>query len=298
MAENSKCLVCGGDTFSTLFTCTDSLTTGESFSICQCSGCGFRFTLSPPPESVIGKYYLSDEYISHSDLKRSFTERLYHVARTFMLRKKLRLIRSVSSLKQGSILDIGCGTGYFPAFMKQNGWDASGVEVSEIARNYAASKFELKVIPPDQTPLLQGKSYDCITLWHVMEHFHDPDAWFKKIDYLLKDNGICIIALPNAESYDAAWFKQHWAAFDVPRHLWHFSPATFKKLALRNNFSMIKTMSMPLDVFYISILSYRNMNSSMSLLRGLFTATVLSLFSLFKKGKASSIIYILRKANN
>jgi len=297
MSERSRCLICDGENIRVLFSSTDNLTGGESFDIGECTDCGFRFTVNPPSEANIGRYYLSDDYISHSDLKRGITERLYHFARTYMLRKKLRLIRSENGQKPGKILDIGCGTGYFPAFMKQNGWDASGVEVSGKAREYAISKFGLEVIPPDKTGLLPGNSYDCITLWHVMEHLYDPDNWFEKIKHLLNDNGACIIALPNSESSDAKSFKQHWAAYDVPRHLWHFSAPSVSRLASRHGFSVTRIKSMPLDVFYISILSFKNRKSPMSLLRGIVTASLLTLSNLFKKEKASSLIYVLRKSS-
>jgi len=294
--NNTGCLICGSHNFKTVFNCTDTLTSHESFSIGECADCGFRFTMSPPSEENIGPYYLSDDYISHSDLKRGITERLYHLARTFMLRRKLCLIRSINGQKTGKILDIGCGTGYFPAFMKQNGWDASGIEISEKAREYAISKFGLEVISPDHSECLPGETYDCITLWHVMEHLYDPYRWFKTFDRLLKSDGVCIIALPNSESADAGWFKENWAAYDVPRHLWHFSFSSFARLSSQNGFSVMKIKTMPLDVFYISILSYKNMNASMPLLKGLSSAMVITLSALFQKRKVSSLIYILRKA--
>lgn len=297
MTEKSRCLICGGENIVVLYSSTDHLTGGEIFDIGECTDCGFRFTVNPPSEENIGRYYLSDDYISHSDLKRGITERLYHFARTYMLGKKLRLIQSEMGQKPGRILDIGCGTGYFPAFMKQNRWDASGVEVSSKAREYAISRFGLEVIPPNNTGLLPGSSFDCITLWHVMEHLYDPDNWFEKIKHLLKDNGVCIIALPNSESSDAKKFKQYWAAYDVPRHLWHFSAPSVSRLASRHGFSVTRIKSMPLDVFYISILSYKNRKSPISLLRGIMTATALTFFNLFKKRKASSLIYVLRKTS-
>jgi 2-polyprenyl-3-methyl-5-hydroxy-6-metoxy-1,4-benzoquinol methylase len=298
MSENCHCLICGEKRFKTIFNCTDSLVSGEDFAISVCENCGFTMTVSPPDEKNIGNYYLSENYISHSDLKRSLTEKLYHFARNYMLHNKWRLINKMTGLKSGELLDIGSGTGYFPAYMQNKGWITNGVEISDFARNYSYSKFGLEVYSPDKIEALSGKSYDCITLWHVLEHFQNPVYWLEKIRYLLKDDGVCLIAVPNASSTDAKWFRQFWAAYDVPRHLWHFSPDTLTKLITKNGFSLVRIKNMPLDVFYISILSYRNKKRCFPLIRGLITGSIISLRNIFRKNAASSLIYILRKSGN
>ncbi len=298
MSDTGNCLICGGNKFRILFTCTDSLASGEKFDVAACEECGFTFTVSPPDEKEIGRYYLSEDYISHSDLKRSPTDQLYHLARKYMLRKKWRRINKATGLKNGNILDIGSGTGYFLAYMQKKGWTVSGIEISELARNYALSRFGLNVTTPDQIETLKGNSYDCITLWHVMEHFQDPVYWLEKIRYLLKDNGLCLIAVPNAVSTDAKWFRQSWAAYDVPRHLWHFSPVTFSDLVTKNGFSLIGIKGMPLDVFYISVLSYRNSKTPLPLVRGLITGLYISACNVFKMNSSSSLIYMLKKTDH
>lgn len=296
MADTMRCIVCGSEECSVIFECSDWLTTGEKFNIAGCKHCGFRFTVAPPDEELIGNYYKSEDYISHSDKNKGLTEHLYHLVRSFMLRRKSRLLNSLKGIKKGNLLDIGCGTGYFPAFMKENGWDASGVEVNDRARAFAKEKFGIEVIPPERIDELEKNHYDCITLWHVMEHFHDPASWFRKIDGLLKDDGYCIIALPNSQSSDARWFGRDWAAYDVPRHLWHFSPSSFSLFASGNGFRVTRTKNMPLDVFYISILSCKSTGKSIPLIRGLLTGLLLSIGGVFRNDSSSSVIYVLKKS--
>jgi len=295
MAEYNRCIICGSERSEFLFHCKDYLVSGEEFKIVRCAGCGFVKTESPPSESAIGKYYLSEDYISHSDTKKGITDHLYHFARNIMLQRKKSLISRLFALKKGLLLDIGSGTGYFPAFMQKNGWRVQGIEINEQARNFSKSKFGISVFPPEEAENMQQGSFDCITLWHVMEHFNDPVQWFKKIKHLLKDGGYCIVAVPNATSSDARWFGKYWAAYDVPRHLWHFTPDSFSEMATRNGFILTGKRGMPMDVFYISILSYKNKNASLAFIRGILAGTILSVRNCFKRDSSSSVIYILKK---
>lgn len=294
MAE-TKCLVCGSDALFDHFSATDSLVSGDKFMISGCSDCGFVFTSDPPDEKEIGAYYLSEDYISHTDKKRNLTEWLYHFARRFMLGRKASLITRVCRKDNGHLLDIGSGTGYFAAFMKEKGWTVKGVEISNLARDFSVSHFDLDVIPPDGVRSLQDKSFDCITLWHVMEHFYDPDQWMKEIYRLLKDDARCILALPNITSADSKRFGHRWAALDVPRHLWHFAPETLVKFIERNGFRCTMIKGMPIDLFYISIISYRNSKVSFAFIRGIATGILLSVSNLFTNNSSSSLIYVIKK---
>ena len=198
-------------------------------------------------------------------------------------------------LETGSILDVGSGTGYFAATMKNAGWHAEGIEINEKAREFSRSHFGLEVGPPDKIPSLETAAFDCITLWHVLEHFHDPFGYFSEIYRLLKPEGFCIVALPNSSSYDAEYFKNFWAAWDVPRHLWHFSPATFRIFSDRTGFELVETKTLPLDVFYISSLSEKYKGSHLSFIKGITKAIWFAFLSFFNRRKSSSMIYILRK---
>lgn len=293
MTEVRGCLVCGETEFTDLFTAKDHLVSGESYVIRRCNACSFTFTGDPPAELEIGRYYLSDDYISHSDKRQTFTERLYHLARSYMLGQKHRLVAAVTNKESGRLLDIGSGTGYFASFMHKKGWKVTGIELNEQARNYSVTRFGINTIAPEEVKDIPDRSVDCITFWHVLEHLYDPLMWMREVKRILKDDGKCIIALPNLASSDARWYGDRWAALDVPRHLWHFSPATLTRFAGDHSFKSGKIRALPLDIFYISAMSYRNHGYRLPLFRGILTATLLTLSSVFRKNSASSLIYEL-----
>lgn len=295
MSDTGNCLVCGSTDISGLFAAKDHLVSGESFLLEKCKDCGFAFTASPPDEKKIQEYYVSEEYISHSDTKSSLTDHAYHLARSFMLRKKHNLLLQLNGGKPGNLLDIGSGTGYFAGYMKNRGWSITGIEISERAREYSISRFGISVLDPEGISAVEDGYADCITLWHVLEHLYDPGRWMSEIRRTLKDNGHCIVALPNTNSADFKWFGPDWAALDVPRHLWHFSPGNLKKFAQNYGLSCIHVKPMPLDIFYISILSYRNRGYRFPLPAGILTGLFLSLVNIFKRERASSLIYVLTK---
>jgi SAM-dependent methyltransferase len=295
MTEVVLCPVCGGADFSDLFTARDHLVTGESFRIVQCCGCGLIVTADPPDEQDIGRYYQSDDYISHSDKKQNLTEQIYHLARQYMLGRKQRLVSRATGRKSGTIIDIGSGTGYFASYMQKKGWHVTGVELDDSAREFSVAKFGIRALEPAGISDLDDASADCVTLWHVLEHLYDPGRWMGEIHRILADDGRCILALPNIESSDAQWFYENWAALDVPRHLWHFPPDTLRRFAEEHGFACEAIRPMPLDLFYISALSYRNRGRRMALLRGMATGMFLAVVNLFRKNKASSLIYVLSK---
>ena len=295
MAEVRSCPGCGGSDFTDLFTARDHLVTGESFRIAQCCCCGLVVTADPPDEHDIGRYYVSDDYISHSDKKQNLTELFYHLARQFMLGRKFRLVKRVTGKSKGTIVDIGSGTGYFASCMQQKGWNVTGIELNDRAREFSAAKFGIRTLEPSAISDMDDASADCVTLWHVLEHLYDPGKWMGEIRRILADDGRCIIALPNIDSSDAQWFGENWAALDVPRHLWHFSPDTFLRLAENHGFTCEAIRPMQLDLYYISALSYRNRGRRVALLRGVVTGLFLAVVNLFRSNRASSLIYVISK---
>ncbi len=295
MVHNKACPLCSSEKISLQFSCTDHFISKETFELYKCTVCGFVFTQDYSEETEIGKYYESDDYISHSDTSKGLSNKIYRLVRTRMLHRKKRIIRNVTGLNKGSLLDIGCGTGHFAGTMKKAGWQVKGIEINEKACNFSISQFGLEVIGPELISTLETNSFDCITLWHVLEHFHDKFKYASDIFRLLKPGGRCVIALPNCSSYDAEHYGRFWAAYDVPRHLWHFNPSTFRLFSEKTGFITEKIMNLPLDVFYISILSEKYKGSKPSFLKGMIKASLFAFLSAFKKEKSSSIIYILRK---
>ncbi len=297
MVQHSKCPLCSSADTSLYLQCTDHFISKEIFELYRCSSCRFVFTNKYPDTDSIGRYYESDEYISHSDTSEGFINKIYRIARNFMLRRKRAIVTNVTGLKQGTILDIGSGTGHFAAEMKSAGWSVRGIEINEKAREFSKTKSGLDVISPDEISSLEKESFDAITLWHVLEHFHDPLRYASDILSLLKPGGICIIALPNSSSFDAMHYKAFWAAYDVPRHLWHFNPDTFRQFSDKAGFRTIKLLTLPLDVFYISLLSEKYKGTRFSFLAGVTKAKLFTFASFFNRKRSSSMIYVLQKMN-
>jgi SAM-dependent methyltransferase len=295
MIHHNACPLCLSDKIGPALTCTDHFVSGKDFRIFRCSSCDFSFTQDYPEEHEIGGYYESEDYISHSDTSKGFTNKLYRIARGIMLRRKKDLVVNVTGIRAGRLLDIGSGTGYFASTMKSAGWQVKGIEINQKAREFSASHFGIDTAGPESVATLETAGFDCITLWHVLEHFHDPFTYISEIYRLLKPGAFCIIALPNSGSYDSAYYNKFWAAWDVPRHLWHFNPDTFGSFSRNAGFKSEKIRTLPLDVFYISIKSEEYRGSKTPLIKGITIASWFALLSLFNKRKTSSIIYVLRK---
>ena len=268
------------------------------FDIYTCRNCDFSFTQDYPDELSIGRYYRSENYISHTDTNKNIIEKLYRKARNLMLSRKRELVTGLCRTETGTILDIGSGTGHFVNFMSRSGWDSTGIEIDEKAREYSVTKLGIKVLPPDKISSLPTEGFDCISLWHTLEHFHDPEWYFSEINRLLKDNGKVIVALPNSGSYDCRHYGADWAAWDVPRHLWHFNPQTFTDWAEKRGYSVITKKYLPLDVFYISILTEKQIAGMMALPKGIVKALWFTLLSLINRDRGSSLAYVLARKIN
>ena len=291
------CPLCKGNEVSVQFTTKDHTVSHEMFDIAQCQDCSFTYTQNAPDESVIGKYYESEEYISHSNTQKGLVNRLYHKARTYMLGQKMRVLTRRGIVKSSRILDYGCGTGYFVNHLNQQGYASVGMEISENARKFAISQFNLKIHHPDTLFDVSHDPFDAITLWHVLEHLYDPARYLNRFHELLTDKGLLIIAVPNNTSYDANHYGKFWAAWDTPRHLWHFTPVTLTKWAEKTGFTVEKMIRMPLDVFYVSLLSekYQGKQGLSQLFGGGISGLRSWSRSLTDARKTSSIIYVLKK---
>lgn len=290
----AQCTACLSPNVKKYKSIKDHSISGEIFEIYACGDCGFRYTANPPDEEDCGRYYQSENYISHSDTKKGIIATLYHKVRDIMLDRKYQLIAKTSQGKR--LLDVGSGTGYFPAYMTEKGYECEGIEVDEKARFFSQSKFGLKVHQPqalfDNTI---NHSFDVITLWHVLEHLYNPDRYMQRFSELLTDNGLLIIALPNHDSFDQSQYDTYWAAYDVPRHLWHFHPASFLGFAERNGYHVDSMHHMPFDPFYNALLSEKYQGHSLGLIRGAWTGFRALIQGKSNVKKATSIIYVLTK---
>lgn len=251
-----QCPVCNEKITEPFITCKDYLVSMFEFQIVSCTSCGLKFTNPRPDESEIGKYYQSEEYISHSNTKSGLINSVYHFARYFTVRSKYRIVKKyINNSDNIFLMDYGCGTGVFLNYCDKKGWDVSGIEPYENARKYAISEYNLKVSSPDTLSQFSKYSFNAITLWHVLEHIHNLNETIIHLKSTLKKDGKLIIAVPNYESHDAKIYKSHWAAYDLPRHLYHFSFHTITKLMKRHGFELSGTHPMLLDAFYVAFLS-------------------------------------------
>ncbi|WP_433834519.1 class I SAM-dependent methyltransferase [Flavobacterium anhuiense] len=245
---------------------------------------------SPQPElQNLGRYYESEDYISHTDNKRSLFEKAYHFVKNIALQNKLNLINSQQPQK-GKILDIGAGTGDFLLTAKNDGWETIGVEPSDRAKNIAKQKGISFV---EEISMLENHSLDVITMWHVLEHVPDLENQIQELKRLLKPTGTLIVAVPNYKSFDANHYQTFWAAYDVPIHFWHFSKKSIQVLFERVDMKLEKILPMKFDSFYVSLLSEKYKTGKMNYIKAFFIG-LKSNWKAKKTKEYSSHIYVLK----
>ena len=261
----------------------------ETFDLYYDETLDMLITHPQPSLENLGKYYESEDYISHTDNKRSLFEKLYHFIKSIALKNKLNLINSLQPNK-GRILDIGAGTGDFLSVAKNDGWQTIGVEPSERAKSTAINKGISFV---EQTSELENHSFDVISMWHVLEHVPDLDKQIKELKRLLKPTGTLIIAVPNFKSFDAKHYGKFWAAYDVPIHFWHFSKTAIKLLFEKEEMKLEKVLPMKFDSFYVSLLSEKYKSGKMNFVKAFFIG-LQSNWKAKNNFEYSSHIYILK----
>lgn len=291
MFKISQCPVCSGAEFKGFLTCKDYTVSQKEFEIVQCKSCEFVFTDPRPENKDLGQYYKSEAYISHSDSSAGLVNKLYKLARSFTLKSKYALVKPHAMNK--GLLDVGCGTGAFLNYCAQKDLIVDGVEPDEDARNFVKSNHGILVHEEDQLRNWEPQKFSAITMWHVLEHVPDLNERIKELKNLLDNNGRLFVAVPNYTSADAKHYGKYWAAYDVPRHLWHFSPKTIRTLFNKHGFVLERTLPMKLDSYYVSMLSEKYKNGSPRL----FSAVLTGLKSNFAAGddKWSSQIYVFKK---
>lgn len=289
MKEYSNCPVCESSQFQLHLNVVDHMITKQTFSIVKCESCGFHFTNPIPSENVIGDYYKSEEYISHSSSNAGLINKAYNVVRNITLRRKVKLVEKLSKGK--ALLDIGAGTGHFLDACQKAGFHVQGLEPDEDAKKFASSEFSLSLDPLSEINSIETASKDVITMWHVLEHVYHLKKDVAEFVRVLKQDGVLIIAVPNMSSWDAQHYKSFWAAYDVPRHLYHFQENTIQKLMEQFDMKCVEVLPMKFDSYYVSMLSekYKGGNFIKGVLNGLKSNLKA------KKGGFSSQIYVFRK---
>jgi 2-polyprenyl-3-methyl-5-hydroxy-6-metoxy-1,4-benzoquinol methylase len=289
MPTRSQCPICQSPDYKEFITTKDHSVSGETFTIVECQSCKFHFTNPVPAEEVIGNYYKSDAYVSHSSSGKGLINKIYLQVRKYTLRQKVKLVRREA--RGFDLLDIGAGTGHFLNQAKQDGFNALGLEPDEDARKFARETFGITMQSTTDLDQLPDQSRDVITMWHVLEHVYHLQRDVKEIQRILKQDGVLVVAVPNMNSYDARHYKEFWAAYDLPIHLYHFTPADIQRLFAGHGWEVQKILPMKFDAYYVSMLSekYKGGNILKALWHGFKSNWLRS------NEKCSSQIYIVRR---
>jgi 2-polyprenyl-3-methyl-5-hydroxy-6-metoxy-1,4-benzoquinol methylase len=291
---HSSCPVCNSSDLHFALTVKDHTVSLQTFEIWLCNKCTLKFTQQIPTEEEIGSFYQSETYISHSDTKKGLVNYLYHLVRKITLRSKKKLIENITGSDHGNILDIGAGTGAFLNTMQIAGWQVTGLEPDILAKDRARELYNINLQPTTVFFDLPAESYNAITMWHVLEHVHRLHDYMEQLKKLLKPHGTIFIAVPNYTSYDEKIYKEFWAAYDVPRHLYHFSPIAMTNLIQQHGLRLRSIKAMWYDSFYVSMLSEKYKGSN-NMISAILTGLISDLKALQNRRKASSLIYIITK---
>lgn len=220
------------------------------------------------------------------------------MVRNYTLQSKKKLLNQVNNNAKGALLDIGAGTGAFANTMKLDDWQVTALEPDDVARENALKNYGLQLQTPDTLYCLPESSFDVITMWHVLEHVHDLHGYIDTFQKILQPNGTLIIAVPNYTSHDAEKYGQYWAAYDVPRHLYHFSPDCMQRLMQTHGFTVTNYIPMWFDSFYVSMLSEQYKNGKSNIVGAVSTALESNRMAWTDAKKCSSVIYVIKKAQS
>ncbi len=270
-------------------TVKDYTVSKETFGLYRDGKYDMLITFPKPSLEELSKYYESEDYISHSNKKKGLFSFLYQTVRGFTLKNKLNIIQHFH-VEKGTLLDIGAGTGHFLDLAQKNKWIVTGIEPNLGARTMAAEKG---ISFAENIQSLANNSFDVITMWHVLEHVYDLDEQIKELKRVLKPDGVLVIAVPNFRSFDARYYKRFWAAYDVPRHLWHFSKKSIKLLFQEKQMKVVEMIPMKWDAFYVSLLSEKYKKGYMNFFKAIYVG-LKSNYKAKKRFQYSSLIYIIK----
>ncbi len=288
---STKCPFCESEKTRLYLKLKDYFLSQEDFEIVECEDCKLLFTTPRPDKSVIGNYYKSEDYLSHNKHKKGLVPWIYNHVKKVNIRNKFKI--ACGDRTKPHLLDFGCGVGDFLHYAQQKGCEIMGCDMSEDARKFASEKLGKTVVTPEEIFALPHSTFDVITMWHVLEHIDNLKYQTEQLHRLLKDNGRLVIAVPNFMSYDAQYYKDKWAAYDVPRHLNHFHKESLQNV-FKGKFELEKIYPMKWDAFYISMMSENYIGKGNSFIKGILTG-LKSNCKARKTGDYSSLIYVFHK---
>lgn len=272
----------------------DHSVSGELFELKSNERGDILITTPQPSEKDIGRYYQSENYISHTDSRRTLFDKVYQWVKNYSIKRKLGLVEKFR-IENSVLLDIGCGTGDFLTAAKMDGWEIFGVEPNPHAREIAIGKSGESIMKTINEVRSKDQKVQVITLWHVLEHLHRLEDQIELMKEILNPSGRLVVAVPNFKSYDAEYYKEHWAAYDVPRHLWHFSKKGIENIFESKGMILEEVHPMKFDSYYVSLLSEKYKRGWMNFIMA-FLVGLKSNLKAKRTGEYSSLIYVLKKA--
>ncbi len=275
----------------------DHFLTGETFHLMKCQRCGCGVTDPWPEGQEMNRYYRTEDYISHSASPKGIINKLYLLIRTFTLRKKYRLVCRITGCSRGSILDVGCGSGELLHLFSKKQWVAFGIEPDENTRNKAIARYRLQVGDSGSLQDLLPGTFHVITCWHSLEHIALLSETLHQLRRILAPDGTLIVAVPNYDSRDAMIYGPFWAAWDMPRHLLHFTRTAMETLMKQHHFRIIEILPLKMDAYYISMLSEKYKSGKIHYVRALVNGYRSNRYARANKNTYSSLIYVLKQEN-
>ncbi|MEO5909052.1 MAG: class I SAM-dependent methyltransferase [Ginsengibacter sp.] len=295
MIVYTSCPNCGNTNIFKVLSTKDYTVSRKEFEVWECKDCTQRFTQNVPEENEIEEFYQSENYISHSDTSKGLINNLYHKVRKRTLVQKRKLIENATGKKAGNILDVGAGTGAFLNTMKIANWNCKGIEPDKTAREKALELYKINLKAAEKLYSLTPKSFDAITLWHVLEHVHELHKYVEQLKNLLSADGKIFVAVPNYTSGDEKIYGEYWAAYDVPRHLYHFSPKAMENLLNAHGLKIEKIKPMWYDSVYVSMLSEKYKTGDSHPIKALLNGMISNLETVSDHSRCSSLVYIISR---
>jgi len=286
-----SCPVCEKTDIDEYLTTKDYFFTRESFTLSKCAKCNFVFTNPIPAD--LGKYYETEDYLSHNTKSGGIISNIYSAIRNMNIMRKYNLV--IHYCTNGSILDIGCGTGDLLRSFKNHGWETTGIEPNKKAREIAQKQNDVKVFTEEKLNEFEDGKFDVVSMWHVLEHVEDINERMKQVSRLTSTHGTMIFALPNLNSPDAKKYGHYWSGLDVPRHLYHFTQETFEKLATKHGLKLVHAEPMKFDAYYVSMLSEKYRGNKYYL-PAAFLNGLVSNIKAKSKNNYSSMIFVCKKS--
>ena len=292
----SYCPVCRSGDLQFVFEVTDYTVSGNSFDIVHCNACTARFTQDVPSIEEIGDYYKSDDYISHTNTSKGLINQLYQRVRVRTMKQKASIVKKYTGLSTGNLLDIGSGVGTFLNTMQDKGWRVSGLEPDADAREVALQEYGIHANPSHLLFSLDPKSFNAITMWHVLEHVHALHEYVAHIKTLLAKDGVLFVAVPNYTAKDEHVYGKYWAGYDVPRHLYHFSPDSMNVLMQQHGLEVVQMLPMWFDSFYVDMLSSKYKTGKINYLSAGLHGLASNINATGNVAECCSVIYVIKKA--